>query len=209
MTREQILDQLRGQIASIEEGSSEAHFSADLSEKNSESPEGAGANSRPRKNYLDEEGGDDASKALKKIVDLVNVSDRSEKTIRERLHRYDFSEEGIDEAVEKAKGYGFIDDARFAEILIRSRVSQGKGSTGIERELVSNGIDPSSVEGWPYEFDVGYDAEWERALSLLDRKPPRSKNLREGAFRRLVQKGFPVAVASSVARAWSEGRSLE
>ena len=104
----------------------------------------------------------------------------------------------------RAKDYGFIDDKRFAEVLIRSRIAQCKGSAGIERELAKNGIDPSSIEGWPYAYEVDDEVELDRALSFLDRKPPKSKNLREGAFRKLVQRGFPISVASTAARIWTE-----
>ena len=151
-----------------------------------------------------ESASNDASQALKKIVDLVNVSDRSELSVRERLSQCGFEEAAIEEAVSRAKDYGFIDDMRFAEVLIRSRIAQCKGSAGIERELAKNGIDPSSIEGWPYEYEVDDEVELDQALSFLDRKPPKSKNLREGAFRKLVQRGFPISVASTAARMWTE-----
>ena len=149
---------------------------------------------------------DEPSRALNKVIELVNVSDRSERAVRERLAKHGFGPAAIDEAVERSKEYGFIDDLRYADVLIRSRVSQGKGSAGIERELIENGIDPNDVPGWPYEFDIDHDQELDRAIAFLERKPPRSKNPREGAFRKLVQRGFPVSVASSAARIWSVGK---
>ncbi len=146
----------------------------------------------------------DPEQALRKIVALVNVSDRSECALRERLAREGFATQAIEGAVLRAKDYGFIDDARFADVLVRSRLSQGKGSAGIERELVANGIDPTDVSGWPYEYPVSAEEELDRALDILKRKPPHSKNKRDGAFRKLVQKGYPISVASSAARIWSD-----
>lgn len=147
---------------------------------------------------------DDEKLAFKKIVSLVNHADRSEKSIRDRLSRDGFNEDDIDTAIKKALDYGFIDDMRFAEVLVRSRVSQSKGSDGIARELAENGIDATDVEGWPYEFGLSYDEELDRALAYLRRKPPRSKNLREGAYRKLAQRGFPSSIASSAARMYIE-----
>lgn len=147
----------------------------------------------------------DSEAAFKKIVALVNVSDRSERSLRERLAQAGFSESAIEPAIERAKDYAFIDDIRFAEILIRSRVSQGKGSAGIARELSEHGIDVDTVPGWPYEYPFEHDEELARAIDVLERKPPRSKNLRDGAYRRLVQRGYPSSIASSAARIWSEG----
>ena len=150
---------------------------------------------------------DETQRALRKIVDLVNVSDRSEKTIRTRLQSHGFSEDAIDESIHRAKTYGFIDDMRFADVLIRSRIAQGRGSSGIERELKDNGIEPSLIEGWPYDYDVSEETELQRALELLQKKPPSSKRKRESAYRKLAQKGFPVSVCSSAARIWAESLS--
>ena len=149
----------------------------------------------------------DAGDAFSKIVALVNASDKSEKTIRDRLSRCGFSEAAIEESVERAKSYGFIDDLRFAEVLVRSRLNQGKGIRGIERELSLQLIDIDQVPGWPHEFVNGEGEELERALSFLDKKPPRSKNLREGAYRKLVAKGFSSSVACSAARQWVDRRT--
>ncbi|MBR3181722.1 MAG: RecX family transcriptional regulator [Eggerthellaceae bacterium] len=151
-----------------------------------------------------EDRSNDASAALKKIIALVNASDKSELAIRTRLANDQFNQNAIDEAVSQAKDYGFIDDARYADILIRSRISQQKGSAGIVRELAENGIEAETVEGWPYDYPVSHDEEIDRALSLLDRKPPRSKNKREAAYRRLMQRGYPSSVSSSAARMWTE-----
>ena len=148
--------------------------------------------------------GNNAARAFRKIVALVNASDKSELAIRARLSRDGFDEREIEEAVERAKRYGLIDDARFADVLIRSRISQGRGSCGIERELKSNGIDIYAVPGWPYDYPVDHEAELQRALGLLERRPPRSKNAREGAYRKLVGKGYSSSIATTAARIWSE-----
>ena len=148
----------------------------------------------------------DSNAALKKIIALVNASDKSELAIRQRLENDGFNEAAVEESVEQAKVYGFIDDARYAQVLIRSRIAQCKGSAGIVRELAENGIVADEVDGWPYEFPISHEDELDRAIDLLDRKPPHSKNMREGAYRRLMQKGYPSSVASSAARIWSEKR---
>lgn len=141
---------------------------------------------------------------FKRIVSLLNASEKSERKIRERLYQLDFIESEIEPAIARAKEYGFIDDIRYGEVLVRSRVAQGRGSAGIERELYDNDINPFDIPGYPEEFGINPDLEFERALDLLRRKPPRAKNAREAAYRKLVQKGFPVSVASSAARAWHE-----
>ena len=151
-------------------------------------------------------GDDGASLAFKKLLGWLNVSDKSEAAIRERLGKSGFSAGEVDEAVAKAKSLGFIDDLRYADVLVRSRVAQRKGSVGIERELASQGIDAFALQGWPEAYGMSEGDELERALELLDAKPPKSRNLREGAYRTLVNKGYPSSVASSASRLWCESR---
>ena len=146
-----------------------------------------------------------AEDAFAKIIALVNASDKSEIAIRNRLVRLDFSDEAIEEAVCRAKSYGFIDDMRYASVLIRSRLAQGWGAPGVSRELREQGIDILEVPGWPEEYGIDSESEVERALMFLERRPTRSKNVREGSYRKLIGKGYSSSVASSASRIW-EGR---
>ena len=189
MTRTSRIEELQSRINAIEEGSLK-----DGILRRAE---------RPGKRQTKQVTGQlyDSERAFKKIIDLLNASDKSERQIRERLKKLEFTAQAIDEAVVRAKEYGFVDDRRFARILVISRISQGKGRCGIERELKSHGIDPLSVEELNDDA-CGDEGELERALTLLERKPPKSKNLREGAFRKLVQKGYSTSVASNAARIW-------
>ena len=191
MGKQDVIDQLRSQISAYETGSvPEGRVTAKRS---------SGTPSRTQK--VDMASCDDA---LKKIVALVNVSDRSEKAIRERLTQTGFTPDAIEEAVTQAKTYGMIDDMRYASVLIRSRIAQGKGLSGIARELDGHNIDIDLVPGWPEEFDIDESTEIERAVALLEKRPPRSKNLREGAYRKLVSKGFSSSVASMASRMWTD-----
>lgn len=189
MTRQSVISELQNRIAAMESG---------------------GRVAEPPRSELQAEAQTSAvqsNDALKKIIALVNASDKSERAIRDRLVREGFSEPAIEGAVGQAKQYGFIDDRRFAEVLVRSRISQGRGSAGIIRELAENDIDAEDVPGWPYDFPLSTEEETERAIGLLQRKPPHAKNKREAAYRRLMQKGYPSMVASSAARLWFEAQN--
>ena len=135
--------------------------------------------------------------ALGKIVALLNASDKSEHVLRERLAQVGYTSSEIEEGLERAKQYGFVDDRRFAEVLIRSRASQGRGLDGIQRELRQNGIEPDDLDQG-YFAVVGDDQEQiERAVEFLNRKPPTAKNKRQAAFRKLVQRGYSTSIAST------------
>ncbi|MEG1253427.1 MAG: regulatory protein RecX [Raoultibacter sp.] len=148
----------------------------------------------------------DAAKkaAFKKIERLCAVREQSTKALRERLVREEFDPLATDEAIARAVACGLLDDARFADVLIRTRLSAGKGMMGIEAELCRFAIDPAGVAGWPGDYGVALEGEVDRALALLHRRPPTAKNKREGAYRRLVGKGYSSSVAASAARLWYE-----
>ena len=146
----------------------------------------------------------DHEAAMRKIERLCSLREQASAALRERLVRDGFSEKVAEEAVGRAVECGLVDDARFADVLVRCRLAAGKGCAGIARELASHGIDPAHVESYLDAAEAGSDAELSRALDLLERKPPRAKNAREAAYRRLVGKGFSSSIASSAARTWWE-----
>ncbi len=147
---------------------------------------------------------EDEEKAFDKIRRLVSVRERCQRELLDRLVRDGFSKEDADEAVRRATACGLVDDARYAGVLIRSRLSQGKGVSGICAELERSGIDISQVPGWPEDFLEDAPSEVDRALALLRRKPPHAKDVRGAAFRRLVGKGFSQQAAYDAARRFAE-----
>lgn len=173
---------------------------------------------------------EDETKAFEKVTRLACARERGSRELVDRLVRDGFSREVAKSAVQRALDCGLIDDTRYGAVLIRTRVSQGRGRKGIEDELERAGIAASDIPGWPEEFFsvddfdpfrvnanaeddvVGYtfgsessdEQEIERALALLRRKPPRSKNIQASAYRKLVTKGYSTSVASAATRRFME-----
>lgn len=137
-----------------------------------------------------------------KVERLCVRRDQNSILLRRRLVREGFPEPFVDQAIERAVAVGLIDDERWGRTVARTRLSQGKGVSGIRRELALGGVDLDSLSGWPDEFVE--DDEALRARKALEKRPPRAKDMRGAAYRRLVSKGFSPSVASSVAREWSE-----
>ncbi len=139
---------------------------------------------------------------FKKIVRLIKVRERATEELRTRFLKDGYDESAIESALQRALNCNLLNDERFAEILIRSRLSAGKGEAGIRRELASLKIEiPTWIEEEYFNNNELKD-EFTRAIELLIRKPPRSKNLRDGAYRKLIQKGYSPNVASEAAREW-------
>ncbi|MBR5259923.1 MAG: regulatory protein RecX [Eggerthellaceae bacterium] len=148
---------------------------------------------------------DEGQKVWAKILRTASAREYSTKQVRVKLRNAGYSENVIEEAIERAQELKILDDERYADSLIRTRISSGKGLQPTLKEIEELGINPETLPS--FEELAGIDAkesELERALVLLDRKPPRSKNLRDGAFRKLVQAGYSVEVAGRAARLWME-----
>lgn len=147
---------------------------------------------------------EEESKAFKKILKLASIREQAGKKLHERLIKDGFSEQAVSNALRRAIDAHIVDDERYAEAFMRTQLAQGKGRRGVERALEQLDIDSPSEEAWQLAYEQFGNDELERAMALLHRKPPRSKNLREGAYRKLVQKGYNADVAASAARRWSE-----
>lgn len=173
---------------------------------------------------------EDETRAFEKVTRLACARERGSRELIDRLVRDGFSQEVAESAVRRALDCGLIDDTRYGAVLIRTRVSQGRGRKGIEDELERAGIAASDIPGWPEEFfsvddfdpfrvnvnseddvvvcsfgsESSDEQEIERALALLRRKPPRSKNVQASAYRKLVTKGYSTSVASAATRRFME-----
>ena len=173
---------------------------------------------------------EDETRAFEKVTHLACTRERGSRELIDRLVRDGFPQEVAESAVQRALDCGLIDDTRYGAVLIRTRVSQGRGRKGIEDELERAGIAASDIPGWPDEFfsvdnfdpfrvnanaeddvvgcsfgcESSDEQEIERALALLRRKPPRSKNVQASAYRKLVTKGYSTSVASAATRRFME-----
>ena len=147
---------------------------------------------------------EDQEKAFAKIARLSAARDRCSHELVERLERDGFSADDAHAAIERAMACGLVDDIRYAETLIRSRLSQGKGRAGIENELAAAGIAVYDIPGWPDEyFPSDGLSEEDRAFELLCKKPPRSKNVYASACRKLASRGFSSDAVFAAARRYA------
>lgn len=140
--------------------------------------------------------------AFQRILKLAAMREQSSAKLLNRLISEGYAEAEVESALSKAIEYNIVNDLRYAESYLRSQRASGKGIAKALRDLQSMQIDISEDEDILSYVLECEDTEEQHALDLLNRKPPRSRNLREGAFRRLVSAGYSTQVASSVSRRW-------
>lgn len=86
-----------------------------------------------------------ARRAFNKASDLLSCRDHSEKELREKLRQKGFSE-GADEAIEKLRGYGYVDDSRFAaRYAAELQRVKHYGKKRVEQELMRKGVDRAVI----------------------------------------------------------------
>lgn len=89
---------------------------------------------------------DEAERAVQAGLRLLAVRPRSEREIRDRLRRKGFAEPAIEAAIERLRGWRYLDDAEFARLWIEHRQATGpRGRRLLELELRAKGIDPETV----------------------------------------------------------------
>jgi len=141
----------------------------------------------------------DFEEAMNALVRLLSARERSVQEAHNRLLGKGYSSESSSNAVERALACGLLDDQRFAEGLIKDRLSSGWGRRRIEADLHLFGIVKESIEGYPEAF-FNDDEQLEQALFALKRHRSRSKNPRQAAYRHLIGKGYSSDIASSAVR---------
>lgn len=123
----------------------------------------------------------------------IQLLARREHSARELKRKLEARGVGADEAaaaVEEVAREGWQSDARYAEMLVRSRVSQGHGPVRIEAELELAGLPADQIRA---ALD-GADVDW-RALAAEVRArrfaaPPASSAERAKQYRFLQNRGF-------------------
>ena len=89
----------------------------------------------------------EAEKAVEAALNFVSYRPRSEREVRDRLRRRGFAPPAIDYAIEKMRGWKYLDDRSFAEFWVENRVEHSpKGRRALASELRAKGVDRDVVD---------------------------------------------------------------
>ena len=142
--------------------------------------------------------------AIRKAMRLLISRDRSERELRERLHREGFSEEAADAALEYVKSFGYVNDGRYAENYVMS--AGGKKSRAALRSfLLEKGIEESLIGAALSEVP---EDEKDLIRELLQRRAGPPHRMDERELRRmygyLARRGFSAGDVRHVLREYQE-----
>lgn len=137
--------------------------------------------------------------AMERVAALIDRRDYSEDELALRLARDGYASQTVESTVRRSVECGLVDNSRFADTFIRSKLSQGWGRVRIERELSRRGIEASDVPGWP-ELYLSEESEEETAYELASRRRITGKNDYEKIVRFLSSRGYPLGLATRTAR---------
>ncbi|MBA2239342.1 MAG: regulatory protein RecX [Lysobacter sp.] len=124
---------------------------------------GGGAYARP----LRRRRGAAEQSPLQRAVALLSRREHSRTELTRKLCERGIAPDEAGSAVEKLAAEGWQDDARFAQFLLRSRVSGGYGPIRIRAELATHGLDQEAIA----TALEGFDGEWlQNARDLVARR---------------------------------------
>lgn len=133
------------------------------------------------------------------IAWYINKRDYTTYELSRKLHDKGYKDELVAGGISWSVDIGLVNNARVADVLIRSKVQQGWGEHKIAYTLKQKGIDPDTLDGWPEAY-ISHDDELERARALAWRKiRTPSKDPYAKIVRALTSKGFNASIAYQVA----------
>lgn len=120
---------------------------------------------------------DEGSRATDAAVHFIAYRPRSEREVRDRLRKREYSDEAIEIAIEKVQYWGYLDDAEFARLWVDNRVQhRPRGERLLAQELRQKGIDRDVISTVLEETELN---EYDAALELARKRAPRLANLDE------------------------------
>src|SRR5699024_3376089 len=145
--------------------------------------------------------------AAKAGLRLLKHRARSEHELRQRLLTAEHAADAVDEAVERIRAWGLLDDADFAAEWVRGRRRRrGRSRGALERELRDKGVAESHIARAVGGIDESDDRRQAAELvrGRLDRRPAEALSGPDvqGERRRLIaflaRRGYPTALAMKV-----------
>ena len=140
--------------------------------------------------------------AYDKALGLLARREHSRKELKTKLRQGGYEGEETTDAIDRLGEQHYQDDDRFAEVLLRSRISQGYGPMRLRVELKSHGLADARIRELMDEAEVDWGAsaaaQLRRRYGGAGTSDPAERN-RRAQF--LLRRGFAAATVRRVTHA--------
>lgn len=136
--------------------------------------------------------------AKDRALRLLGYRERSPQELRDRLRLDGYPDDVGAAIVARLEELELVDETRFAEMYVRSRLSAGHGRRRIARDLAGKGVCPQVVAALTESLR---ESDLDRAKAALRPSDTADRRSRDKAWRRLVSKGFDPQVVSAALEA--------
>lgn len=143
-----------------------------------------------------------ATSAYGKALGLLSRREHSQRELKRKLDRTGYDADEASAALEQLQQQAFQSDARFAQLLVRSRVGQGQGPRRILAELRTHGIADDEARAALDEEG----ADWVTLARQIYRRrfgakvaADRQETQKRAAF--LLRRGFDAATVRAITHA--------
>ena len=133
---------------------------------------------------------------------MLSRREHSQRELKRKLDRSGYDGSEAEQALERLQQQSFQSDARFAELLVRSRVAQGQGPRRIRAELRTHGI----AEDEAQQALQQEGADWLALARQIYRRrfgtaacTDRQESHRRAGF--LLRRGFDAATVRAITHA--------
>lgn len=140
-------------------------------------------------------------KAYNALVKYLAISSRSEKECRDKLYEKGFHKNEVEYAIDRAKGYRYINDEEYVRLYLSFNKSRCGSKKLAYKLTVEKGVDKTLVDNM-IEDEIGEEFEKESAKSIAEKYAKQKKITdksgaqKVGAY--LYQKGYSWGVINSV-----------
>ena len=140
------------------------------------------------------------------ILDYLSYQQRTESEVREKLRSKDFSDNVIEQVIERFKELNYINDVDYAQLFATTRLkSKGYGPRRIQNDLRKKGIDRKIISETIEELKEKEDPfeaaklQGEKRWQRLQKEPDKRKRIKKlNDF--LLRRGFDFDTINAVIR---------
>jgi regulatory protein len=153
-------------------------------------------------------GEDEKTRAQRSALYYLGRAERSRAQVVRYLEAREYAPEIVNSVMDKVDAYGYVDDARYARMLVEDRARlRGKSRRAVRQEMREKGLETATIEEAMALY--GDREEMENAMRIARKYYQRNRGDREGFERKagaaLYRRGYDWEVIRDALRAVEEG----